>query len=183
MTPEAPKTLLDACRYYADPKVTFQTMIAVKWPDGKITCPKCNGEQIGVIGSRSLLQCKAKDCRKQFSVKINTIFEDSPLGLDKWFVGIWCIANAKNGISSLELSRALGITQKTAWFLLHRIRAAMKTKSFRKLTGEVEGDETLPGRAGISIQPARPRRRWPLSACAEGCGWETSHLSDAHRSR
>lgn len=144
-TPDVPKTLLDAVRYYSDPKVTFETMIGVKWPDGKITCPKCGGDAIGVIASRSMLQCKAKGCRKQFSCKVGTIFEDSPLGLDKWFVAAWCIANAKNGISSLELGRALGVTQKTAWFMLHRLREAMKTRTARKWNGTIEGDETFVG--------------------------------------
>jgi transposase-like protein len=142
---DTPKTLLDAVRYYTDPKVCFTLMLSVKWPTGNPTCPKCGGDKVGVIGSRSLLQCKAKDCRKQFSVKVDTIFEDSPLGLDKWFVAVWCIANAKNGISSLELGRALGVTQKTAWFMLHRIRLAMQTKSFRKMNGEIESDETFIG--------------------------------------
>ncbi len=145
MTTECPKTLVEAVRYFSDPKVCFEAMLAVKWPDGKICCPKCNGDKIGVITSRSMLQCKSKDCRKQFSVKVDTIFEDSPLGLDKWFVAVWCIANAKNGISSCELARALGITQKTAWFMLHRVRLAMKTGAFRKLAGEVEVDETFIG--------------------------------------
>ena len=122
-----PETLIDAVRYYADRKTCFETMLSVKWPDGKIVCPKCHGELIGKIESRSMLQCKLKVCRKQFSVKVGTIFEDSPIGLDRWFVAVWCIANAKNGISSHELGRALGITQKTAWFMLHRVREAMKT--------------------------------------------------------
>src|SRR3954467_4985899 len=122
-----PKTLLEAVRYYSDPKVCFETMLGVKWPDGKVTCPKCGHDQVYIIATRSLLQCKSKACKKQFSVKVGTIFEESPLGLDKWFVATWCIANAKNGISSHELARALGVTQKTAWFMLHRIREAMKT--------------------------------------------------------
>ncbi len=145
MNDDTPKTLMEAVAYFADASVTFKAMLAAKWPDGKIACPKCNGEAVGVIASRSMLQCKAKDCRKQFSCKVGTIFEDSPLGLDKWFVAVWCIANAKNGISSCELARALGVTQKTAWFMLHRIRLAMKTKTFRKLSGEVESDETFIG--------------------------------------
>lgn len=152
MTPEAPQTLLEACRYYESPKVCFETMLAVKWPDGTICCPKCGSEKVGVVRSRSVLQCNAKDCRKQFSVKVGTIFEDSPLGLDKWFVAIWCIAN---GISSLELSRALGVRQPTAWFMLHRIRLAMKTKSFRKLSGEVEGDETFIGGKSRNMHKSR----------------------------
>jgi transposase-like protein len=142
---DTPKSLLAAVRYFSDAKVCFETMLAAKYPDGKITCPKCGGDKVGVVRSRSLLQCKVKDCRKQFSVKVGTIFEDSPLGLDKWFVAVWCIANAKNGISSCELARALEVTQKTAWFMLHRVRMAMKTGTFRKLAGEVEVDETFIG--------------------------------------
>jgi transposase-like protein len=120
-------------------------MVQIKWPDGKIVCPKCGSEHVGEIKSRRMFQCKNKECRKQFSTKVGTIFEDSPLGLDKWFVAVWCIVNAKNGISSHELARALGITQKSAWHMLHRIRLAMQTKSFRKLDGEVESDETMIG--------------------------------------
>jgi transposase-like protein len=142
---DTPKSLLAAVRYFSDAKVCFETMLSAKYPDGKVTCPKCGCDKVGVIRSRSLLQCKAKDCRKQFSVKVGTIFEDSPLGLDKWFVAVWCIANAKNGISSCELARALEVTQKTAWFMLHRVRLAMKTGTFRKLAGEVEVDETFIG--------------------------------------
>lgn len=142
---DTPTTLLAAVRYYSDPKVCFETMLRVKWPDGKVTCPKCGHDQVYIIRTRSLLQCKSKTCKKQFSVKVGTIFEESPLGLDKWFVAAWCIANAKNGISSLELSRALGVTQKTAWFMLHRIREAMKTRTARKFKGTVESDESFFG--------------------------------------
>jgi len=161
--PDVPKTLLDACRYYADPKVCFATMLGVKWPDGKIVCLKCGGSKIGVIRTRQMLQCNSlvtvegveKKCGKQFSVKVGTIFEDSPLGLDKWLVAAWCIANAKNGISSCELGRALGVTQKTAWFMLMRIREAMKTKAARKLTGTIEGDETFVGGKAKNMHAAK----------------------------
>lgn len=155
---DTPKTLLDAVRYYSDPKVCFETMLAAKWPDGKVCCPKCGGDKVGVIRSRSMLQCKAVGCRKQFSVKVGTIFEDSPLGLDKWFVAVWCIANAKNGISSLELHRALGVRQPTAWFMLHRIRLAMKTGTFRKLSGEVESDESFTGGKAKNMHAAKRDR-------------------------
>lgn len=134
-------------------------MLPVKWPDGKPKCPKCNGDKVGIITSRSMLQCKAKDCRKQFSVKVGTIFEDSPLPLQQWFVAVWCIANAKNGISSHELSRALGVTQKTAWFMLHRIRLAMRTKSFGKLKGEVEVDETFIGGKAANMHKKEREKR------------------------
>ena len=155
---DTPTTLLEAVTYFADKAVCFKHMLAAKWPDGKIACPKCQGEQIGVITSRSMLQCKAKGCRKQFSVKLDTIFEDSPLPLSSWFVAVWCIANAKNGISSCELARALGVTQKTAWFMLHRIRLAMATKSFRKLSGEVEVDETFIGGKAANMHKSKRER-------------------------
>src|SRR5271156_3104451 len=136
MNARGPKTLMEAVKYFADLDVCHMYMRGLKWPDGRIVCPKCGGEAIGFVESRRMYQCKAQDCRKQFSVKVGTIFEDSPLGLDKWFVAVWCITNAKNGISSCELARALGVTQKTAWFMLHRVRLAMKTKSFNKIGGE-----------------------------------------------
>jgi transposase-like protein len=141
-----PQTLLEAVRHFSDLAVCHEYMMNIKWPDGKIICPKCGGEHVGEIKSRMMFQCKAKDCRKQFSTKVGTIFEDSPLGLDKWFVAVWCIVNAKNGISSYEVHRALGVTQKSAWHMLHRVRMAMQTRSFnKKMTGEVESDETFVG--------------------------------------
>jgi transposase-like protein len=143
MNDEGPQTLIEAVKHFADLQVCHQLMVNLKWPDGKIVCPKCGSERIGSIATRCLLRCK--DCRKQISTKAGTIFEDSPLPLSSWFVGVWCIANAKNGISSCELARALGVTQKTAWFMLHRIRLAMKTPTLRKLKDVVESDETFIG--------------------------------------
>jgi transposase-like protein len=140
-----PQTLLEAVRHFSDLDVCNEYMVRIKWPNGVIVCPQCGSEKIGRIKSRRMFQCKAKECRKQFSAKVSTIFEDSPLGLDKWFVAVWCIANAENGISSHELGRALGVTQKTAWFMLHRIREAMRTGTFRKIIGVIETDETLVG--------------------------------------
>jgi transposase-like protein len=128
------KTLLDAVKYFANLDACFEYMLGIKWPDGKPICPKCGSDKVGIIQSRHMLQCKNPDCRKQFSVKVETIFEDSPLGLDKWFVAVWCIANDKNGISSCELARAIGVTQKSAWHMLHRIRTAMFTSQLLKLT-------------------------------------------------
>ena len=160
-----PKTLLEAVRYFSNLDACDELMLTVKWPDGKVVCPKCGGDKIGTIASRRMLQCKAPECRKQFSMKVGTIFEESPLGLDKWFVAVWCIANAKNGSSSCEVARALGVTQKTAWFMLHRIRAAMKTKSFEKMDGEVESDETFIGGKAAKVLGLGPKgdrtiRRW-----------------------
>lgn len=139
---ESPKTLIHAVRYYSDLAVCNRYMRKIKWPNG-IVCHACGSERVVEITGRPKLRCK--DCRKEFSYKVGTIFEDSPLGLDKWFVAVWAIANAKNGISSHELGRALGVTQKTAWFMLHRIREAMRTGTFRKLDGTVESDETFVG--------------------------------------
>lgn len=148
-----PQTLLNAVRYFADPDVCHRYMTRIKWPGGVITCPMCGGDRIGEIATRKMLRCK--DCRKQFSFKVGTLFEDSPLGLDKWFVAVWSVANCKNGISSCELGRALGVSQKTAWFMLHRIREAMKTGTFRKLDGTVEADETFVGGKAENMHKAR----------------------------
>jgi transposase-like protein len=156
MNEEGPQTLIEAVRYFSDKKICHDYMIQIKWPDGKITCPKCGGEKIWFIQTREIYKCSA--CKKQFSAKVDTIFEGSQLGLDKWFVAVWLIANAKNGISSLELHRALGVTQKTAWFMLHRIRLAMKTGHFRKLKDVVESDETFVGGAAANMHAAKRER-------------------------
>jgi transposase-like protein len=133
---DTPKTLLEAARYFADRNVCEDYMRDLRWQVGKPVCPVCGSEDIGTVASRHLLQCKA--CRKQFSHKIGTIFEDSPLGLDKWFVAVWALANCKNGISSHELARAVGVTQRTAWFMLHRIRKAMEIADGDKFDGPAE---------------------------------------------
>ncbi len=127
---DAQQTLLEAVRYFSDLDTCNAYMQRIKWPDGKIVCPKCGakGDRIGEIATRKMLRCK--DCRCQFSHKVGTIFEESPLGLDKWFVAVWCVANHKNGISSHELARAIGVRQPSAWFMLHRIREAMRCEEF-----------------------------------------------------
>src|SRR5262249_43503377 len=116
----------------------------LRWPNGP-TCPKCGGTEHYYLANRRVWKCKNRECRKQFSVKQGTIFEDSAIPLDKWLVSIWLIANSQNGISSHQLGRSVGITQKSAWFVLHRIRLAMQTGSFDRFTGEVEVDETFVG--------------------------------------
>ena len=164
-----PQTLMQAVTYFADPGRCDEYMKSIKWPDGQIFCPACGGLEIGEIKNRRKLQCKAKGCRKQFSVKVGTIFEDSPLPLQKWFVAVWSITNAKNGISSCELARAIGVTQKSAWFMLHRIRLAMRTGTFARIKGEIEADEVSSAacqrtctRTAAKMQspgPAGPARR------------------------
>lgn len=145
VTPNAatPKTLVEAVRHFADPDTCLNHLIPIRWPDG-VTCPRCGAKDNAFITSRRIWRCKGA-CKKQFSIKVGTVMEDSPLGLDKWLVAIWLIANAKNGISSWEAHRSLGITQKSAWFLLHRIRLAMQTGTLAKLAGAVEVDETYIG--------------------------------------
>lgn len=144
MTPKQnhPTNLIEATRYFSDPDVCVQFVASLRWPQGPV-CPACEGKEHSYLKTRRIWKCKA--CKKQFSVKVGTIFEDSPIPLDKWMVAIWIIANAKNGVSSHELARSLGVTQKTAWFLNHRIRTAMTAQSFAKLSGEVEVDETFIG--------------------------------------
>jgi transposase-like protein len=139
-----PTTLVEAIRYFSDPDTCLALMVSLRWPNG-VTCPTCGRTDARFISTRRLWECKDKHPRRQFSVKVGTIFEDSPLGLDKWLPAIWMIANCKNGVSSHEMARSLGVTQKTAWFMLHRIRLAMQTGTFQKLSGEVEADETFIG--------------------------------------
>ncbi len=141
-TAKLPQTLIEAIRYFADLDVCTEFVASLRWPDGPV-CERCGGAEQSYLRTRRLWKCKA--CKRQFSVKVGTIFEDSPLGLDKWLPAVWLIANSKNGISSHELGRSLGITQKSAWFMLHRIRLAMQTGSFDKLDGTVEVDETFIG--------------------------------------
>lgn len=118
-------------------------MRRLRWPGGKPTCPECQSTNVGEIKTRRLLRCR--DCRRQIYTKRGTIFEDSPLGLDKWFVAVWAIANCKNGISSHELARAIGVQQKSAWFMLHRIRVAMEIDEPEKMDGPTEADTTYVG--------------------------------------
>lgn len=152
---QLPQSLLEAVRYFSDLDVCDELMKEVKWPNGKIVCPKCGGESVSPVKGRRKMQCNVRACKRQFSFKVGTIFEDSPLGLDKWFVALWCVANCKNGISSHELGRALDVTQATAWFMCHRIRKAMEVGSFAKLAGEVESDETFIGGSAKNMHKAK----------------------------
>lgn len=139
-----PRTLVEAVRHFSDPDVALDTMVKLRWPNG-VCCPTCGRADVRFIKTRRMWECKEVHPKKQFSAKIGTIFEDSPLGLDKWFVAIWMVANCKNGVSSYELHRAIGVTQKSAWFMLHRIRLAMQCGSLMKADGAVEADETFVG--------------------------------------
>jgi transposase-like protein len=150
-----PKTLQQAIKFFSDTETCTTFMAQMRWPEG-VTCPYCEGKAVSYLSTRHKWKCMNKACHKQFSVKVGTIMEDSPIGLDKWLAAIWLIANAKNGISSYEVHRALGVTQKSAWFLLHRIRLAMQTGTFEKMSGQVEVDETYIG--GLARNMHRDKR-------------------------
>jgi len=142
---ETPKTLQQAIIHFSNPANCNAAMIAARYSDGVVKCPHCGSSQVTYLAKQNRYKCYAKHPRPQFSLKVGTIFEDSPLGLDKWLAAVWLITNAKNGISSYEIHRALGVTQKSAWFMLHRIRLAMQNGSIEKLSGHVEVDETFIG--------------------------------------
>ena len=126
---KAPETLLDAVLYFADEDVALTFVANLRWPEGEQTCPKCGSvNEHYFLKTRRVWKCK--DCKKQFSVKIGSIFEDSAIPLSKWLPAMWMLVNCKNGISSYELGRAIGVTQKSAWFMLHRIRLAMQSETF-----------------------------------------------------
>ena len=160
-TQELPNTLLEAVRYFSDLDVATEFVAKMRWPDGPV-CPRCEGREYSYITTRRLWKCKS--CKKQYSVKLGSIFEDSALGLDKWLPAVWLIANSKNGISSHELGRALGTTQKSAWFMLHRIRLAMQSGSFDMLSGTVEVDETFIGGKARNMHKADRVRKFGKDA-------------------
>ena len=153
-----PKTLIEAIRYFEDYQHCHDFLTAIRWPAG-VQCPSCGSKRVRYLERQRRWKCYEKHERPQFSLKAGTIFEDSPLGLDKWLPAVWMIVNCKNGISSYEMSRALGVTQKTAWFMGHRIRMALHAGSFEAmLDGEVEVDETFI-RGKARNMHARQRRR------------------------
>src|SRR5579859_6116322 len=157
-----PKTLQQAILYFADADNCLNFMVKLRWPNGVVTCPTCGREDAVFLKNQRKWQCKSIHHHRQFSVKVGTILEDSPIPLDKWLVAIWMIANCKNGVSSYEVGRALGVTQKSAWFMLHRIRLAMQNRSILKIGGgssEVEVDETFIGGAARNMHYEKHRRR------------------------
>ncbi len=142
---EFPTTLMGAIKHFANPDVSFDFMKAMRWQDGVVKCPRCQSVHVSFAKSRRIWICEDCPKRPSFSIKTGTIMEDSPLALDKWIVGMWLILSAKNGISSYELHRALGITQKTAWFLGHRIRFSLQNGGIEMMSGHCEADETFIG--------------------------------------
>jgi transposase-like protein len=140
-----PNTLQEAIVYFSDFENCQRFMIEIRWPDGKVRCPHCQSEKVTYLATARLWKCYGKHPRAKFSLKVGTVFEDSPIGLEKWFCAMWLVVNCKNGVSSYEIHRALKVTQKTAWFMDHRIRLAMQSGSFEKGSGEFEVDESFIG--------------------------------------
>lgn len=162
------KTLQQAILYYSNERNCIDAIAAMRWPDGKPVCPACGHKDHYWLATQKRWKCK--ECWKQFSVKLNSIFESSLIPLNKWLVAMWMIGNCKNGVSSWEIHRAIGVTQKTAWFMLHRIRLGMKTGSIEKFGlqgGPVEADETF---IGPNTRKMHKKRRAKLEAIATAQG-------------
>ena len=164
-----PKTLQQAIVYFSNPETAFAEMVKFRWPDGVVKCPTCGSDEVYFTKSRRIWQCKNIHEKRQFSVKVGSIMEDSALGIDKWLIAVWLITSAKNGISSYELARSIGVTQKSAWFMLHRIRLAMQDEDGGKLGGHVEVDETFIGARSRNMH-ADKRRRMGMSKGRGGLG-------------
>src|SRR5712671_3502086 len=153
-----PKTLQEAILYFADPANCRKYLAARRWPDGVI-CPRCASTKVAFLEKYNRWQCSVTHAARQFTSKTGTIFEDSPIGLDKWLTAMWQIVNCKNGISSYEVHRAIGVTQKSAWFMDHRIRLALGMDSGEKMSGHVEADETFIGGKARNMQASQRARR------------------------
>lgn len=175
-----PKTPSEAVRYFADLDVATEHVAKTRWPAGPV-CPACGlvDPRHYYLKTRRVWKCRS--CKKQFSVKVGTIFEDSPIGLDKWLPAMWMVGNRKNGMSSYEVARDLGVTQKTAWFMMHRMRLAMRQGSIEKLSGEVEVDGThIGGKARNMRKSKRAEKttgrgssgKGTLTGLLERRGWE-----------
>jgi len=153
---DAPSTLQEAIIYFAIPENANKFLADLRWADGRPRCPHCSSDNVTYLASVNRYKCYGKHPKAQFSLKVGTIFEDSPIGLDKWLCALWLVVNCKNGISSCEMARDLGITQKSAWFLDHRIRFALHQGSFETmLSGHVEADETFIGGKARNMHPGK----------------------------
>jgi transposase-like protein len=156
-TMDTPKTLQEAIVYFSDAERCFEYAVRLRWPSGVVTCPRCDSDKNSFVKTRRIWHCKG--CKRQFTMKVGTIFEDSPISMDKWMTAFWLLVNCKNGISSYELGRSIGVTQRTAWYMNHRIRLSLQQEHPVKLAGEVEVDETFIGGKARNMHMARRRRR------------------------
>jgi transposase-like protein len=154
----APKTLQQAILFFSDYANCHKAVMDIRWPDGVVSCPHCGSEKVTYLENARRWKCYGKHPKPQFSLKVGTIFEDSAIGLEKWLPALWLVTNCKNGISSYELARALGVTQKTAWFMLSRLRLALQAEHGGKLNGEIEADETFIGGKARNMHAAKRKR-------------------------
>jgi transposase-like protein len=155
---ETPDSLRKAIIWFANFEHCRQFMMELRWPDGKVTCPRCGSAKLLWVRKERVWKCYGKHDHAKFSLKTGTVFEDSPIALEKWLPAAWLVINCKNGISSYEVSRDLGVTQKTAWFMLHRVRLAMQSGTFEKLSGEVEVDESFIGGKARNMHKTKRER-------------------------
>jgi transposase-like protein len=165
---KAPDTLMEAIQYFSDPLTCVQFFAGLRWENAEAVCPRCQYKRISFLTTRLMWKCL--DCKKQFSIKVGTIFEDSAVTLDKWLCAMFLIANCKNGVSSYEIARDIHVTQRTAWFMLQRIRHAMHTGTFSKLSGQIEADETFIGGKARNMHAAKRAEK------ITGTGVEPFHL-------
>lgn len=155
-----PKTLQAAILFFSDPDNCIAYLANKRWPSGIVLCPNCGSDSVSFNSNRRTWKCSSHHPRREFSIKVGTIFEDSPIGLAKWLTAVWMLTNCKNGVSSCEMARSLGVTQKSAWFMLHRIRLALQDENFgSKLNGEVEADETFIGGKARNMHVSKRQRR------------------------
>lgn len=164
---ETPVTLQEAIKHFSDYENCRAFMVVVRWADGKVRCPQCDSDKVTYLKNARLYKCYGNHPKPKFSLKVGTIFEDSPIPLEKWLTAVWLIVNCKNGVSSYEIHRDLGVTQKSAWFMLHRIRLAMKNNSLVKLggngSGPVQADETFVGGKAKNMHKSRRARMDKMS--------------------
>jgi transposase-like protein len=179
-------TLQEAIIHFSSFENCKAQMMELRWPDGKVKCPRCASERVIYLERARVWKCYGKHDHAKFSLKTGTIFEDSPIGLDKWLAALWLVVNCKNGVSSCEVARDLGVTQKTAWFMNHRLRYAMKDGGFAKVSGEVEVDETFIGgkarnmhadKRARKITGRGPEGKAIVAAVLARARWQGSRLS------
>ena len=153
-----PKTLIEAIGYFENPDVCLSFLRDLRWPNG-VVCPRCGSRGVTFLAKARVWKCRTPHDHQKFSIKVGTIFEDSPIALGKWLAAIWMVTNCKNGISSCEMARDLGVTQKTAWFMDHRIRLSMHNGTFEKMSGEIEIDETFLGGKARNMHISKRRAK------------------------